>query len=277
MRILIAIEQTSWSDHTLRQVAGFAGNTWADITLFGVVPQTSDATAVPQSFVDTMNRYHQSFLEGFDPSSCPYAPFTKDATPVRLGPGIVEMIHDTDPGFKDLTVRIQVGKPVKSILTQAHELGCDLIVLHGEMDSRHAIATKAECSVLVVKEEKESDRILCFLDDDLVTQRSLELITQMTALFEADLEIAGLTEKKRVKTSVENKLDWLLRYFLGKDIQPWLQVVALADLERFILEEDHWSLITMWLGTSSMMERIFSKDKVARLLNSSRASILLLR
>ena len=39
MRILVAVDQNPYSAHAVRQVAGLAMNTWADITLLGLQPK----------------------------------------------------------------------------------------------------------------------------------------------------------------------------------------------------------------------------------------------
>ena len=145
------------------------------------------------------------------------------------------------------------------------------------MDSQQKIATNADCSVLIVKEEKDTGRILCFLEDDLLSQKSLELVTQMAVLYKAEVEIAGLTDKHLAEDKIEKKLDWLMHYFNRKGIQPWIQLVALSLLEQFVLKEDHWSLVTMWMGETSIFKRLFSVNKVGKLLESRKSSVLLLR
>ena len=279
MRILVALDQDTRSAHTLSQVTRLLVNTWANVTLLGVVPQPSGSAGISSDVVDTMNQYHKAVLEGFDTEDLPYAPADDDYEIAEIRPGIFEKINHANGGIKELTVRIRVGNPTQTILEEAQECGSDLIVLHSEMDSQQKIATKADCSVLIVKKEKEKDtgRILCFLDDDLLSQKSLEMINQMAVLYRAEIEIAGLTDKQEMEGKIENKLDWLMRYFNRKGIQPWIQLVALSSLESFILEEDHWNLVTMWMGETSIFKRLFSVNKVAKLLESRNSSVLLLR
>ena len=87
------------------------------------------------------------------------------------------------------------------------------------MDTPQAVAMAAERSVLAVKKEISQKRVLCCLDHDLVSQKSLEMITQMATLFNADLEITGLTKKYELKQNVQETLDWLLKYYISKNIQ----------------------------------------------------------
>ncbi len=277
MRILVALDQDTRSAHTLSQVTRLLVNTWANVTLLGIVPRTSGDGGVSPDFVATMHQYHQAVLEGFDAGDRPYAPADEDYEIAEIRPGVFEKMGRAAGGIKELTVRIRVGDPTQAILEEAQDCGSDLIVLHGDMDSRQKIATKADCSVLIVKEQRDTGRILCFLDDDLLSQKSLEMITQMAVLFNAEIEIAGLTDKQPQEGTIESKLDWLMRYFNRKGIQPWVQLVALSSLEEFILKEDHWSLVTMWIGETSIFKRLFSVNKVAKLLQSRKSSVLLLR
>jgi nucleotide-binding universal stress UspA family protein len=277
MRILVALDQDTRSAHTLSQVTRLLVNTWANVTLLGIVPRKTGDGGITTDFVDTMNQYHKAVLEGFDAADLPYAPADDDYEIAEIRPGIFEKIGHSDGGIKELTVRIRVGNPTQTILEEAQDCGSDLIVLHSDMDSQQKIATKADCSVLIVKKERDTERILCFLDDALLSQKSLEMITQMAVLFNAEIEIAGLTNKQGVEEKIEKKLDWLMHYFNRKGLQPWIQLVELSSLEPFILEQDHWSLVTMWMGETSIFKRLFSVNKVAKLLKSRKSSVLLLR
>jgi nucleotide-binding universal stress UspA family protein len=277
MRILVALDEDTRSAHTLSQVTRLLVNTWANVTLLGIVPRKSGDGGVPPDFMDTMNRYHNAVLQGFKADDLPYAPAGDDYEIAEIRPGIFEKIVHSQGGIKELTVRVRVGNPIQAILEEAQECGSDMIVLRSDMDSQQKIATKADCSVLIVREERDTRRILCFLDDDLLSQKSLEMINQMAVLFNAEIEIAGLTDKQPVEEKIEKKLDWLLKYFNRKGIQPWIQMVEQSSLEQFILKEDHWSLVTMWMGETSIFKRLFSVNKVAKLLKSRKSSILLLR
>ncbi|HSQ83718.1 MAG TPA: hypothetical protein VLM43_03240 [Desulfobacterales bacterium] len=42
MRILLAVDQQPYSAHAVNDVAKLAGNTWADVTLLGVGPKTTE-------------------------------------------------------------------------------------------------------------------------------------------------------------------------------------------------------------------------------------------
>lgn len=77
--------------------------------------------------------------------------------------------------------------------------------------------------------------------------------------------------------STSTRVIFACRFTNRKGIQPWIQLVALSFLEPFVLDEDHWSLVTMWMGETSIFKRLFSVNKVAKLLESRKSSVLLLR
>ncbi|MCJ7685937.1 MAG: hypothetical protein MUO68_16775 [Desulfobacteraceae bacterium] len=64
-----------------------------------------------------------------------------------------------------------------------------------------------------MKEEKKGDKIVCYLDHDLVSQQSLEMINQLVTLHKAELEIIDLTRGEGLKAEVEKKMDAILRYY----------------------------------------------------------------
>ncbi|MBW2363691.1 MAG: universal stress protein [Deltaproteobacteria bacterium] len=276
MRILIVLGQNKDSVHALNQVAKLAANTWANITLLGVLPKKT-GLAISSDFIDTINKYQKTVLDHFDSAACPYSKSIDNYELAEIKPGVFEKIYASDSRLKDLKVKIRIENPVKSILEEAHENDSDLIVLPCDMEGYYKVAISAECSVLAVKKEINKKRVLCCLDHDLVSQKSLEMISQMATLFNADLAIAGLTKKYELKKNVQEKLDWLLKYYISKNIQPWIELVEISCLEKFISQENQWSLVTMWMGEKSIFEKIFHSSKVKTLLKNSRSSVLMLR
>ncbi len=286
MRILIALDQNEYSAHTLGRVARLAENTWADITLLGIFPGKTDS-ALSGEFTATMDRYRKDFLNCFDAAFSPYGPMEKNNAFREVAPGIHERSPEPGKGPKDMVVHIRMGEPSGIILEEAGKIGCDLIVLG--CDTRddciwnpggnvpYRVAVEAGCSVLVMKKDTDTRRILSCLDHDEISQASLEMISQMSTLFTADLDIIGLTRKKGLKQSVQTKLGMLQSYYLSRRIQPWIELVELSDLEAFIAGEDRWSLIAMWMGKQSIFRQIFLGSKVEKLISRSESSVLLLR
>ena len=286
MRILIALDQNEYSAHTLGRVARLAENTWADIPLLGIFPGKSDS-ALPNEFTATMDRYQKDFLNCFDAAFSPYGPMEENNAFREVQPGIHERSPGPGKGPKDMAVRIRMGEPSGIILEEAGKIGCDLIVLG--CDTRddctwcpggnvpYRVAAEAGCSVLVMKKDTDARRILSCLDHEEISQASLEMISQMSTLFTADLDIVGLTKKNELKQSVQTKLGMLQSYYLSRRIQPWIELVELSDLEAFIAGENRWSLIAMWMGKQSVFRRIFFDSKVEKLISNSRSSVLLLK
>ena len=286
MRILIALDQNEYSAHTLGRVARLAENTWADITLLGIFPGKNDS-ALSSEFTATMDRYQKDFLDCFDVAFSPYGPMEENNAFREAAPGIHERSPGPGKGPKEMVVRIRMGEPSGIILEEAGKIGCDLIVLG--CDTRddciwnpggnvpYRVAVEAGCSVLVMKKDTDTRRILCCLDHDEISQASLEMISQMSTLFTADLDIIGLTRKNGLKQRVQTKLGMLQSYYLSRRIQPWIELVEFSDLEAFITGEDRWSLIAMWMGKQSIFRQIFLGSKVEKLISRSESSVLLLR
>ena len=276
MRMLIALDQDEKSAHTLKQAAGLAANTWADITLLGILPK-KQGSAISSNFVNTMNRYQQTVIDRFESGDCPYSKSIDNYELAEIKSGVFEKICAPDTKLKDLNVKIRTETPVKSILEETQEHDIDLVVLPDNMDGYHKVAMTAQCSVLVARKEIKKKNVLCCLDHDLVSQESLEMISQMATLFDADLTIAGLTKNQELKQNVQEKMDWLLKYYISKHIQPWIELVEISDLDKFISQQNQWGLVTMWMGEKSIFEKVFHSSKVRTLLKNSRSPVLLLR
>jgi hypothetical protein len=131
--------------------------------------------------------------------------------------------------------------------------------------------------VFVVKREEKVRRIVCCLDHDRTTQESLEMINQMVTLYGANLTIVGLTENDILKPDVEKKLDNILRYYLARNIEPWIELVDISSLDSYISRNDNSRLMTLWMGKKSILERVLPKRKVNRLIKGSDSSVLILR
>jgi len=182
---------------------------------------------------------------------------------------------------------MRLGNPVKGILAESQEEESDLIVLGcnnlkgcGWEDGTivpQKVVNEALCSVLVVKEEKKVNRIVCCLDHDKVSQQSLEMINQLVTLYQGELEIVGLTEGEELKVEVEKKMDAILRYYTARQIKPLIEVVQVSALDSFISQEAQWGLMALWMGKKSILEKVFPKGKVNKLVKGSESSVLILR
>lgn len=293
MRILVAVDQNPYSAHAVSEVARLAANTWANVTLLGVhsrMPPSgtpSQDWTVSHPLPRAVSEYRETFLKHFKDDECPYIQREFGYELIERKKGVWDELYVAKSARKDLKARIRIGNPIKEILAEAQEEETDLIVLGCDNTRDCAweelnnlpqkIVNDAPCSVLVVKEEKKVDKIVCCLDHDLVSQQSLEMINQLVTLHKAKLEIVGLTKGEELKAEVEKKMDAVFRYYTARDIEPWIEIVELSTLDAFISQEAKWGLMALWMGKKSMLEKVFPKGKVSKLIKGSESSVLILR
>jgi nucleotide-binding universal stress UspA family protein len=297
MRILVAVDQNPYSANALHRVAGLAMNTWADITILGLQPKKrtgadpsasiSGARQIDPSFSRTMQAYRDAFLSHFEGESSPYTQLTFEYELLQLEPNLWQEFYVGRSSRKDLDVCIRQGNPAKEILAEARRNGSDLIVLGCEGGRAclweewgnvpQKVAASAACSVWVIKKEKDIKKILCCLDHDRVSQESLEMISQMVTLHGAELEIVGLTEGESLPKNVERKLDAILKYYTAQKIRPWIELVKISSLDTFVSQEGRWGLMALWMGEKSILQKVFSRKTVDRLIKAGESSVLILK
>jgi nucleotide-binding universal stress UspA family protein len=298
MKILVAVDQNPYSAHVVGEVAKLAANTWANVTLLGTEPKIAlkrgkgsamrtDSWETDGPLPSALFAYRKNFLSFFKKEDSPYARGKFSDKLVEVKKGIWEELDSSKGAKKNLKVRIRIGNPGKEILAEANEEESDLIVLgcdnskgcgweNGASVPRK-VANEAACSVLVVKKEGQVRRIVCCLDHDRVSQQSLEMINQMVTLHGAKLTIVGLTENEGLKTGVENKMDNILRYYHARNIEPWIELVEISSLDSFVAEEAQWGLMALWMGKKSILENVFPRGKINKLIKGSDSSVLILR
>ncbi|MBW2096196.1 MAG: universal stress protein [Deltaproteobacteria bacterium] len=293
MRILVAIDEKPYSAHAVSEVARLAANTWANVILLGVQAKIAPPGAASRDWPTShplpsaVRTYRETFLKHFKEDECPYVQREFGYELIEVRKGVWEELYVAKSARKDLKTLIRIGNPVKEILAEAEEEQIDLIVL-GCDNARgceweepsgvpQKVVNNATCSVLVAKEEKEVNRIVCCLDHDLVSQQSLEMINQLVTLHKAKLEIVGLTEAEELKVEVEKKMDAILRYYTARGLEPWIEIVELDSFDAFISQGAKWGLMALWMGKKSILEKVFPKGKVAKLIKGSDSSVLILR
>ena len=298
MKILVAVDQNMYSTHAVEEISKLAMNTWADVILLGVGFKKNSAEQAsneisPQPGLknpplsQALQDYRERFTSHFQEDHSPYDERKCGYEWIEVQKGIWEELYVCRAARKDLKIRIRLGNPAREILAESQEVGSDLIVVG--CNTAHnclwevpknvplKVASDAKCSVLVVKEEKNVDRIVCCLDHDKVSQESLEMINQMVTLYRAELEIVGLTDGEELKTEVEKKIEAILDYYKVRQAAPLVRLVEISALEGFISQEAQRSLIALWMGEKSIMEKIFPPKKVGKLIRTSRTPVLLLR
>jgi len=297
MRILVAVDQNPYSAHAVHQVAGLAMNTWGDVTLLGLQSKKrtgADAAAsdsgrlkIDSSLAKAMHTYRDAFLSHFQGEASPYTQLKFEYELLQIEPNLWQEFYVGRSTRKDFNVAIRQGNPVKEILAEARQDGSDLIVLGCERGQAcsweewgnipQKVAAAAGCSVWVIKKEKDIKKILCCLDHDRVSQESLEMISQMVTLHEAELEVVGLTEGESLPKNVERKLDAILKYYTAKKIWPRIELVNISSLETFVGQEGRWGLTALWMGEKSILQKAFSRKTVDRLIRAGESSVLILR
>ena len=293
MRILVAVDQHPYSAHVVKDVAKLARNTWAGVTLLGVGPKVTDIsrssshTEIKHPLTEALRNYRLNFLDYFEKEESPYEKRTCNYEFIEVKKGVWEELYICRGARKDLKIVLRSGNPVKEILSQSQENDSDLIAMgcskkgdcqwEGVVNLPQKVANNASCSVLVIKEEKKIRKIACCLDQENISQKSIEMINQMVTLYQTELEIVGLTDGATLKPMVEKNLDAILKYYNARNIKSWIHLVDTASLASFISQEARSSMMALWMGEQSILTKMFPRGKVNKLIQGSESSVLLLR
>jgi hypothetical protein len=293
MRILVAVDQHPYSAHVVKDVAKLAGNTWADVTLVGLGPKATDMDQPSHRagrkppLTEVLQNYRRNFLDHFEKTESPYEKRTGNYEFVEVKRGTWEELYICRGARKDLRILLRTGNPLKEILAQSQKDDSDLIIMgcdnaqgcqwEGAINFPQKVANTATCSVLVVKQEKQIRKIVCCLDQENISQKSIEMINQMVTLYQTELEIVGLTDGTVLKPMVEKNLDAILKYYNTRQIKAWIKLVDDVSLTSFISQEARRSMMALWMGEHSFLSKIFSRGKVNKLIQGSESSVLLLR
>lgn len=291
MKILIAVDDNLYSMYALGEAARLAANTWPDVTLLAVegeVPSGLDEEdGTPQEELHprtaTLRDYRGEFLSSLDEFAGLYGDVPAEPGFAEVGRGVLE--EGMSGGRKALRLRLRKGDPVKAVLAEAREEQCDLVVLgcgrsggwgrDGDVPGR--VAEGAECSVLVIKEERKPEKVSCILDHAYISQQSLEMINQLVTLHGVDLEVAGVLKNGELREEVERKMGEVLDYYLERDVRALVKVVDASALGSFLSLGSRTDLMALWLGPKSGLQRFFSRDHVAELVKGALSSVLILR
>ncbi|MGB2690675.1 MAG: universal stress protein [Desulfobacterales bacterium] len=293
MRILVAVDQHPYSAHVVKDVAKLAGNTWADVTLLGVGPKATDIgrssnrAGIKHPLTEKLRNYRRGFLDHFEKEESPYEKRSCNYEFIEVKRGMWEELYICRGDRKDLKIVLRSGNPFKEILAQSQEDDSDLIAMgcykkgdcqwKGTINLPQKVANNATCSVLVVKQQKQIRKIVCCLDQENISQGSIEMINQMVTLYQTELEIVSLTDGKAMKPLVEKNLDAILKYYNARNIKAWIKLVDVVSLASFISQEASRSMMALWMGEHSLLSKMFPKGKVDKLIQGSESSVLLLR
>lgn len=285
MRILVALDTNPYSHFVANEVGKMAVNTWSDITLLGIQDPKESFNKIEDSpLAKNLLDFREIVTSYYPKGECPYSrdqitSFTKidENTYVATGKG----------GLKTLKILIKRGTNLaEEIVKQAEEDESTLIIIGCNkednckwqmQDVPAKVAYEANCSVFVVKENKNPEQIVCCLDQEYITQNSLELINQMVTLYKAELRIVGISQGKGLKIKVENTLKNLFMYYLKQDIPIWLEAIDSSVFPNFVNQVAQNSLIAIWVGQKSFIKKFFPDEKISNLINTAPSSVLLLR
>ncbi len=212
MRILFAADEHPYSEFALKQLIRLAMNTWADVTLLGLSAASGKSSAKGTSWLGDLpigrqlQAYRDTFLRSWNKEDSPYESGQGTYEWVSLRSGVYEEIKIFRGRKKEFNVRIRSGNPSDEILSEVTEESADLVVLGcpggsdcvwtGAPSVPQDVVAKANCSVLLVKEDQPVTRILACLDQGYISQESLEMINQMATIHGVPVELVGLNQKR---------------------------------------------------------------------------------
>jgi nucleotide-binding universal stress UspA family protein len=290
MRILCAVDKNSYSEYAIRETARLAINTWANVTILGVHHDAAlmkRASAIDLDLVEILRRYRELFLSHFQEAGLPYDTKRCGYEFMMLADGAWEDLYLCRSSMKELKVRLRAGNMSKAILAEAEQDESDLIVMGCDHDRGciwdeeptlpKKVVNGANCSALVVTARKKIKDILCCLDQETVSQETLEMVNQMVTIHKARLKIVGLSKGKELKPDVDRSMQFILDYYLAREITPRISIVETSQLESFLSQETAQTLIALVMGKKSLLSKTLSKKKVDKLVETSRSSVLILR
>jgi nucleotide-binding universal stress UspA family protein len=297
MRILVAVNRELYSKYVVRQVAKLARNTWANVTLLGIGNQAPpegqsvdtllDSDESVSELADRLHSYGQQFCDCFEDADLLYGPHASEYHLVREEKGGLSLDYPGKAGRKVLDLRIRFGNTGKEILAESAEVGADLIVVgcHPEQGSSwpsdrdipQKVVENASCSVLVIKEEKQPQMLVCCLDHDTVSQPSIELINQLVTFYNAELEIIGVMDANGLRADVDRRMSRILSYYTSRHIKAWVKLVDGHSLNNFIAQAAEKNLVAVWTSKQSFLAKIFSKQHLGDLATTAQSSVLILR
>ncbi|MBW1975400.1 MAG: universal stress protein [Deltaproteobacteria bacterium] len=296
MRILFVADQYDYSAYALEEVAELARNTFADVTMLGVLPRDMARSLSPgrpcdialdHPMMEALEQYRESFLSRWKEGDSPYERKEPRYEWFFLGEGVCEQLLICRGSLKDLKVRLRFGQPVSEVLSAVEEEGASLVVLGCTRGDRclwrddptfpQKLVQEVPCSILLVKEAHPISEIHACMDESNITQDSLEMVNQIAVLHDAKLNLVALTKGGGIKAEVYPWFDEVYAYYRKKGLDVTSQFKEIDEFERFIREEVQHGLLALWMGKKSLLSRLFHRDSVEHFIGTCRTSVLVLR
>ena len=288
MKILIPVDENTYSMYAIRHAAQLARNTWPDLALLGIdkkglLPGTEPDLSDSNPKVRMLHNYCKDLLTLLGSNAELYVGGEEQFLMSVQGSRLAGEEH---AGRKKLQLHLRNASPVKAILEEARNNNSDLIIMgcsrsgsawESDAHAPGKVADRADCPVLIIKDEHSISKIVCCLDHAHVTQESLEMISQLVTFYDAELEIVGILKHAQLKEEVEQQMSEVLDYYLNRNIRALVKVVDENSLESFISSGTQKNLMAVWLSPKSTLQRLFPREKVATLVNNTLSSLLILR
>ncbi len=96
-------------------------------------------------------------------------------------------------------------------------------------------------------------------------------------VFQAELTIVGIIRPKGLKENVQEKMNQVLQYYTNLEMRAWIRLVEEEDLNQFIANASKKSIVGLWLGKKSFLQRLFSKDRIGQLITTADSLVLILK
>lgn len=294
MKILLAVDDSQYSNYAAAKTAKLALNAWADVTILGGFTETNSKNSKDEcvcppddgSLMESLHVYREMFLAQAPAQDNPYAAQKESTEWLPVGKGVWEEFRVLHGARKNLRLRLRRGD-ISQVLEEDAAEDYDLIVLgygpHGESmpgtsrEGMQKIIENARASVLLVKQDLAIRNVVVCLDTSEVPQRSVEMINLIATIHGASLELFGVTREGWIEIAVDKTLHDLHRYFAASQDQVSTRFTDHAGLLPFLSNEVKLDLLVLWRGKHSILRSLFPKKWLSDLVHKSQTSVLVLR
>lgn len=288
MKILFAGDEHPYSAYAFKEVVRLAMNTWSDVTMLAVAPGDAGAPRPDIPLIQALRGYRDEFLKTAEVEGSPYSRKECRAEWLPLKGGVWEELLVCRGDKRDVRLCFKAGNAVQEVVAQAREEDSDLLVLGCTKGKEciwqdaapvpQRVVNDAGCSVLLVKEDQPLTRILACLDQSYISQESLELISQMATIHQAEVQLIGLSQGgETIKKDVYRRLIEIGDYYEDRQIKVSTQLTDVGNFESLVVDELKQDLLALWMGRKSLLDRFFPRDWVGRFVSKCQSSVLVLR
>ncbi len=283
MKMLLVVDTEKYSTAAAYVAAKMAINTWADVTILGIQEEPLRQSPTRLPLLDSLYIYQHFFTSAEETPYQSGAPETVE----QVDKGLWKVKFFPPCGQKKLELLIRKGDLQDEILKQVDEDQTDFLVMgcanegefqwNGMVNLPEKIANKAPCNILIVKKREIPKSVVVCLDHDYISQESLEIINQLVTIFQAELTIVGIIRPKGLKENVQEKMNQVLQYYTNLNVRAWIRLVEEDSLSEFIANASKKSIVGLWLGKKTFLQKIFSKDRIGQLINTADSLVLILK